>query len=265
MDYGVAALLERVGHAVSAAVDSRLGLVPEKSRMIEAGSDAATPERLPTLARDSSIKVRRTVAWNLSTAPEIVRDLAGDESEEVRKSAAGNHRLPQVALERLGADPSAAVRGTALFNPAMPEAVLVRLVCDEDRLVRWAAASVLATRTDREGERGEAARNGAVELFGRTVAERAAALREAQDPGAAPDSLAALGSDPDPVVRGAVADNPSTAAGLLKRMATDRDWTVRLNVALNPATDREALLPLVQDQAWWVRSTAMARHANPPR
>ena len=75
--------------------------------------------------------------------------------------------------------------------------------------------------------------------------------------------LTHLAADPDPEVRGRVAENPSTPAGTLTALAADTDKWVREGVASNPRTPTEALRSLAVDKDPDVREEARANPACP--
>lgn len=63
----------------------------------------------------------------------------------------------------------------------------------------------------------------------------------ANDPDTLPESLNALSSDKDWMIRSAVAKNRNTPKETLKKLAKDPEWQVRNNVAINPHTPEDTL------------------------
>ncbi len=81
------------------------------------------------------------------------------------------------------------------------------------------------------------------------------------DPHTSPETLTQLSSDPDWMIRSAVAKNPHTAKETLKKLAKDEEWSVRNNVAINPRTPADTLDALSDDPDALVRSN-LARNMS---
>jgi hypothetical protein len=78
---------------------------------------------LITLAKDSSIWVRCSVAANPSAPSNVLDELASDPSQEVRSHAGGNPSTPVHALARLANDPVPVVRASVKANPSAQNGV----------------------------------------------------------------------------------------------------------------------------------------------
>ncbi len=78
----------------------------------------------------------------------------------------------------------------------------------------------------------------------------------ARNSGTPAETLVALASDDDDVVRSWVARNMSTPGHILAGLSVDSNWDIRRSVAMNESTPRETLLALAKDPDEDVRGEA---------
>lgn len=169
---------------------------------------------LYTLAHDSDVWVRFSVALNERTPEDILRLLALDADALVRSRVASHAQTPEDVLRRLALDAVAEVRREIAAHEQTPGELWKTLALDTDEYVRKAVASNRQTPTE---------------------------------------VLRLLALDANAWVRSTVANHPQTSVDTLRLLALDQDWLVRRVVACHPQLPLEVLRTLTLDKESHVR------------
>ncbi len=98
------------------------------------------PRRWLVLAQDRVVKIRKTVASNLSTSPELLVLLAYDVEVSIRLGSGEASACPPPALHTLASDADASIREAIAMHPMADAHLLNALARDDSLRIRRAVA-----------------------------------------------------------------------------------------------------------------------------
>jgi hypothetical protein len=179
---------------------------------LRAATDPSTePDRLLVLAAARRVEVRAAVARNPATPAAALRSLVADKNAGVRHAAVESGR--REAWEAAVTSDNDVTRVVLGQQPGLDEDIIAALVSDPAVHVRRQVAYGTESRAALEAL-----------LDDPEAAVKAEAVRNRH---LLPADAERLATDPDPVVRAAVAYSPMTPVALSKGMVRDRDRRVR--------------------------------------